>query len=212
MKLINNYIDAVFQPQDEILENVLLSIKNYGMQPLSVSPSEGKLLTMLVSINGTKKALEIGSLGGYSGICIARGLVKEGKLTSLETEESYANLAYQNVTNAGFGEQITYMSGPVLDNLEKLIREKKHFDFFFFDAEKENYEIYLEKCIQLANPGSLIVADNVLADESVIDPSTEPKHYTEKMKKFNEVVANHPQLESILIPIGDGLTLSKVIK
>lgn len=156
--------------------------------------------------------LEIGALGGYSGICLARGFGKDGKLTSLELEERYSELAHENLTKAGFGHQATYMTGPALQNLEMLVNDEKRFDFFFIDADKENYENYLNYCLQLAEPGAIIVADNVLAGGSVIEPEGPSKRYTEFMKKFNETVANHPQLESLLIPVGDGLTVSTVKK
>lgn len=210
MKQMNNYIDAVFQNQDELLEEVLSSIKENGMRSISVSPSTGKLLTMLVSISGAKNILEIGALGGYSGICLARGFGSEGTLTSLELVEDYAKLANSNLSKAGFGNQVSYLTGSALKSLEKLVSENKQFDFFFIDADKENYENYLRYCIKLAKPGALIVADNVLAGGSVADQDVEPKRYTEVMKKFNEDVASHPQLESLLIPLGDGLTISKV--
>ena len=212
MEKINQYVDSVFTKQDDLLEEVLLSIRENGMRSMSVSPATGKLLSMLVAISGAKNVLEIGALGGYSGIWLARGFDGEGRLTSLEKEESYADLAYNNLSKAGFGEQVSYLTGPALQNLDKLKLDGKQFDFFFIDADKVNYENYLISCIDLAEKGALIVCDNVLANGSVVDESIETKRYTELMKKFNESVADHPQLESILIPIGDGLTISKVKK
>jgi caffeoyl-CoA O-methyltransferase len=212
MKQINSYIDSVFHRQDDILEEVLSSIKENGMRSISVSPSTGKLLTMLVSISGAKNVLEIGALGGYSGICLARGFGREGKLTSLDLEEGFAKLAHSNLSKAGFVDQVSYITGAALQSLEKLVGDNKRFDFFFIDADKENYENYLRYCIKLAESGALIVTDNVLAGGSVVDQDAKPKRYTEYMKKFNDTVANHPQLESLLIPIGDGLTISQVKK
>jgi caffeoyl-CoA O-methyltransferase len=212
MKQINSYIDSVFHNQDTILEEVISSIKENGMPSISVSPSSGKLLTMLISISGAKNVLEIGALGGYSGICLARGFGKEGKLTSLELEEQYAKLAHSNLSKAGFGDQVSYITGEALESLEKLVGDNKRFDFFFIDADKGNYGNYLNYCIRLAEPGALIIMDNVLAGGSVVDQGVKPKRHTEFMKEFNETVANHPQLESLLIPIGDGLTVSKVKK
>ncbi|MEV5112069.1 O-methyltransferase [Peribacillus frigoritolerans] len=211
MKQINSYIDSLFYTKDDLLEEVIASIQENGMPSISVSPSSGKLLTMLISISGAKNVLEIGALGGYSGICLARGFGSEGTLTSLELKEEYAKLAYRNLTKAGFGDQVSYMTGEALQSLEKLTHDNKKFDFFFIDADKDNYENYLQYCIKLAEPGALIVMDNVLARGSVADPDAEPKRHTAFMKAFNETVAKHPQLESMLIPIGDGLTLSKVI-
>lgn len=207
---MNEYIDSIFTNQNDLLEDVLSSIEDHGMPSISVSPSSGKLLTMLVSISGARNVLEIGALGGYSGICLARGFGREGTLTSLELEEEYATLAHGNLSKAGFGEQVTYMTGAAIESLEKLLSENKKFDFFFIDADKGNYEHYLEFCIKLAEPGALIVADNVLARGSVVDPTIPRKQSTEVMKRFNETVANHPRLESLLIPVGDGLTISKV--
>ena len=212
MKQINKYIDAVFTKQDTLLEEVITSIEENGMPAISVSPSSGKLLAMLTAISGAKNVLEIGALGGYSGICLARGFGSEGKLLSLELEERYATLASNNLAKAGFKDQVSYMTGPALQSLEQLAGEGQRFDFFFIDADKENYENYLDYCIRLAKVGALIVTDNVLAHGSVVDPEVKPKRYTELMKTFNETVANHPQLESLLIPIGDGLTVSQVKK
>jgi len=211
MKKINQYIDSVFTTHDSLLERVVSSIEEKGMPSISVSPSSGKLLTMLVSISSAKNILEIGALGGYSGICLARGFTgKEGKLTSLELEEQYAELAHHNLTEAGFGDQVTYMTGAALESLETLVQENRKFDFFFIDADKENYENYLNYCVKLSEPGALIVADNVLAKGTVADDTVEASRHTQVMKAFNLMVANHPQLESMLIPTGDGLTVSKV--
>ncbi|MDN7240722.1 O-methyltransferase [Planococcus sp. N028] len=212
MKKINGYIESVFQSQDAILEEVLRSIEEHGMQPISVSPSSGKLLTMLVSLSGAKNVLEIGALGGYSGICLARGFGSDGKLTSLELMESYAELAKSHLTKAGYGDQVNYLTGLALESLDQLARDNKHFDFFFIDADKENYENYLNACISIAENGAIIVADNVLAGGTVADEDQQPKLYTEHMRKFNEAVAKHPLLESTLLPIGDGLTVSIVNK
>lgn len=183
MKQINRYIDSLFQNQDILLEDVIASIEANGMPSISVSPSSGKLLTMLTSISGAKNILEIGALGGYSGICLARGFGSDGKLTSLELEERYAQLAYNNLSKAGFANQVSYLNGPALQSLEKLIKENQQFDLFFIDADKDNYENYLNCCIRLANPGALIVTDNVLANGSVADSNVQPKRYTEIMKK-----------------------------
>lgn len=210
MKKINSYIDTVFTKQDALLEEVIALIEENGMPAISVSPSSGKLLTMLTTISGAKNVLEIGALGGYSGICLARGFRNEGTLTSLELDERYAKLAANNLAKAGFGDQVSYRTGPALQSLEKLEEEGQRFDFFFIDADKENYGNYLDACIRLAEPGALIVLDNVLARGSVADPEVEPKRYTAFMQTFNETVANHPQLESLLIPLGDGMTIARV--
>lgn len=210
MKKINQYIESVFTAPDPLLDDVLASIEENGMRQISVPPASGKLLTMLASISGAKRVLEIGALGGYSGICLARGMAEGGTLTSLELVDDYAQLAHRNLTKSGFGDRVTYMTGPALDSLEQLAGRGETFDFFFIDADKENYENYLEACIRIADNGALIVCDNVLAGGTVADETAEPARHTETMKTFNEKLADHPKLESLLISIGDGLTISKV--
>ncbi|SFE75804.1 O-methyltransferase [Alteribacillus iranensis] len=212
MKKINQYIDEVFTQQDAVLDEVLASIKEKGMPEISVSPAAGKWLSMLVAMTGATNVLEIGALGGYSGIHLARGFGKDGTLTSLELEDTYAEVARTNLAKAGFHDQVTYITGPALDSLATLAKEKRTFDFFFIDADKGNYENYLEACIQIAELGAVIAADNVLARGSVAEDTIEPRKYTETMKEFNRKTANHPQLESLLLPVGDGLTVSQVKK
>ncbi len=211
MEAINSYLNKVFVEQDETLEGVLKAIVAKGMRPISVSPASGKLLTMLVAMTGAKEVLEIGALGGYSGICLARGFGAQGRLTSLELEQDYAELANAHLARAGFGGQVGYLIGPALQSLEQLKSQGRTFDFFFIDANKENYENYLNACLELAMEGALIVADNVLAGGSVADAGIQRQH-TENMRKFNEMVAQHPQLESMLLPLGDGLLVSRVKK
>lgn len=104
------------------------------------------------------------------------------------------------------------MTAPALQKFEKLLQDNKQFDFFFINADNSNDKNYLNYCLELAENGALIVRDNVLANGSVANELVEAKHYTEFMKTFNKKMANHSQLESTLIPIGDGLTLSKVNK
>ncbi|ARA84206.1 methyltransferase [Bacillus paralicheniformis] len=122
------------------------------------------------------------------------------------------DLAHSNLSKAGFGSQVSDMTEPALESLETLAGNQKRFDFFFIDADKGNYEHYLAYCIKLAEPGAIIVADNVLAGGSIGDDDATPKRHTESMKKFNQAVAAHPQLEYLSMPIGDGMTVSRVKK
>ncbi|MDE5415395.1 O-methyltransferase [Alkalihalobacterium chitinilyticum] len=203
MEKVEQYIESTFHTKEALLEEIKASIMERGMPSISVSPNTGKLLTMLVAISGAKEILEIGALGGYSGTCLARGLDEQGRLTSLELEEEYGKLAHANLTKAGLGNKVTYLIGEALTSLETLVNEQKRFDFFFIDADKENYENYLEYCIKLAAPGALIVTDNVLAVGSVADETLKRRKYTDSMKKFYEIETNHSCLEALLIPIGD---------
>ncbi|WP_412917724.1 O-methyltransferase [Metabacillus sediminilitoris] len=160
-------------------------------------------------MSGAKEILEIGALGGYSGICLVRGLQKEGHLTSLELKQEYAQLAHENLKKAGFGDRVTYYTGEALKSLDQLEMQQKKFDFIFIDADKENYPNYLDCSLRLANPGALIVGDNVLQRGQVYDFSHVDLR-TENMRAFNHRMANDPNLESIILPVGQGLSIGRV--
>jgi predicted O-methyltransferase YrrM len=195
--------------KDEVLESVLESIRESGMPEISVKPGYGRLLTLLVRISGAKRVLEIGALGGYSGICLARGLPAGGRLVSLELREEYAALAHENLRKAGYGDYVEYRTGEALPSLEKLGEEGNKFDFFFIDADKGNYPNYLQWAIRLGNPGALIVGDNTLLHDKVMNPN-EQGNNVRQMREFNRLIAEHPQLESVMLPAYDGLAVARL--
>lgn len=202
------YLDELFPPDPE-LARVNEAIKAAGMPEISVAPGYGRLLTMLVKISGAARALEIGALGGYSGICLARGLPRSGRLVSLELREDYANIAGANLAAAGFGEVVEYMVGEANLSLADLERQGEKFDFFFIDADKENYPNYLESCIRLANPGALIAADNTLLRGRTIDSAKQGPSVL-AVREFNRRIANDPRLLGVHLPSYDGLALARV--
>lgn len=205
------YITQLFVKEDPLLQKVLQSIVEHNMPEISIQPDGGKLLTMLVKMSGAKNILEIGALGGYSGICLMRGAGSGSQLTSLELEQKHVDVAYQNMKHAGFEQRVKYMIGDAKHSLQSLIKNDETFDFFFIDADKGNYVNYLEWCIQLANPGAIITADNTLRKGTVYDATVTDKD-TDAIRQYNQIAAEHPQLESLLIPSGDGLTVSVVQK
>ncbi|MCF6409284.1 O-methyltransferase [Pseudalkalibacillus salsuginis] len=208
MMNLESYIQSLFVQKDEELEKITDSLLQAGMPTISVSPESGKLLTLLVKISGAQNLLEIGALGGYSGICLLRG-DDIANLTSLELHETYADMAKQHVEEAGFKDRVRYKIGPALDSLKQLKRDRITYDFFFIDADKGNYVNYLDYCIQLASPGALIIADNTLWGGEVLNEHTENKD-TKALQTYNRKVADHPQLESLLVPLGDGLTIARL--
>ena len=155
------------------------------MPDISIAAGYGRLLTMLVRTSGAKQVLEIGALGGYSGICLARGLREGGQLTSLELIQNYADVARRNLEAAGFGEQVSYMVGDAQESLAQLKEQGKQYDFFFIDADKESYPVYLEWAIALANPGAIITGDNALLHGRTIDPEKNGPSVL-AMREFNE--------------------------
>lgn len=180
-----------------------------GLRPISVVPGYGRLLTVLVRACRAREVLEIGALGGYSGICLARGLGPGGRLTSLEIEEEYARFAAERLRGAGFGDRVEYRVGPALESMRALEGEGRRFDFFFVDADKEGYPAYLEAALRLARPGALIAADNALWSDRVLDPS-DTSEAAEAMRRFNRELARHPRLASVVLPAWDGMALAVV--
>lgn len=202
------YVESLYE-QDEALETVEEGIRAEGMPEISIAAGYGRLLTMLVRLCRAKQALEIGALGGYSGICIARGLPENGRLTSLEVNPQFAAVAEKHVRLAGLGERVVYRIGDARETLERLAEEGARFDFFFIDADKGGYPYYLEAAIRLANPGAIIVGDNILMHGKSADPSSVSPSVV-AMRAFSKAVATDPRLESTILPAYDGLAIARV--
>ncbi|ANE48318.1 methyltransferase [Paenibacillus swuensis] len=206
--LPDEYVDGLYA-EDTQLKATAEGIRERGMPEISVAPGYGRLLTMLVRMSGSKQILEIGALGGYSGICLARGLGAEGRLISLELLPEYADVAMEHMRQAGLGDKVQYRIGEALGHLEKLGAEGATFDFFFIDADKENYPNYLDWAIRLANPGAVIVGDNVLLRGRTTDPLKQGPSVL-AMREFNKRMASDPRLESTILPAYDGLAIARV--
>lgn len=202
------YVESLLE-RDPMLEKVKEAIRARNMPEVSVAPGYGKLLTMLVSMTGASRVLEIGSLGGYSGICLARGLSKGGKLVSLELRQDYADLAYSHLREAGFGDAVEYRVGEALNSLKQLDEEGQRFDVFFIDADKGNYPHYLDWAIKLSNPGALIIGDNTLLHGRIMNPNSNGNSVTQ-MRKFNERMVKDPRLMGVVLPAYDGLAIARV--
>jgi len=204
------YAEQLFVHEDQILKDIKEDIRRRGMPEIFVPPLIGALLNWLVLLRRPQTVLEIGALGGYSGVWLARGLPPEGTLLSLELNREYAQVAKANLAKAGLGDKVEYRVGPAVDSLIALAAENAHFDFFFIDADKENYPKYLEWAITLANPGAMITADNTLQNGRVYSPEYRDRS-TEAMRRFNQMAAEHPRLRSLLIPLADGLLAAEVL-
>jgi len=202
------FVESLFV-EDHILRKVEDGIRGAGMPEISIAAGYGRLLTMLVRMSNAKRALEIGALGGYSGICIARGLPADGKLISLEVNPDFAVVAQRHVQMAELSERVDYRIGDAKDSLAKLEEEQERFDFFFIDADKGGYPTYLEAAIKLANPGAIIIGDNVLMHGRAADPDVASPSVI-AMREFSRAVATDPRLESTILPAYDGLAIARV--
>lgn len=208
-KSLKDYLRTTFVQEDPQLNDVMQSIAVQGMPQISVPLETGQLLTMLVKMSKAKHILEIGALGGYSGICLLRGAGGEGELTSLELQKEYAELAEHNIRKAGFNNPLTYKIGDAKESLQQLIEAQSYFDFIFIDADKESYPYYLQASLKLAKSGTVIAADNTLRKEQVLDESFTDDQ-TNATREFNQAIGNFPGIMSLLLPIGDGLTIGVV--
>nr|WP_042162905.1 O-methyltransferase [Paenibacillus gorillae] len=202
------YVDGLYG-EDADLARTKKGIAEKGMPDISISDGYGRLLTMLVQLAGAKNVLEIGALGGYSGICLARGLGEGGLLTSLELRAEYAEVALTHMKEAGFGEAVEYVIGDAKESLAQLKGEGRRFDFFFIDADKDGYPVYLDYAIQLANPGAVIVGDNVLLRGRTINPEKGGPAVL-SVRAFNERIASDERLTSTVLPGYDGLAIAIV--
>ena len=203
------YIRSLFAREDEVLRSIADGLADRGMPQISVPPETGKTLYLLAKICGATNILEIGALGGYSTIWLARALPEEGRLVSLELKEEHAAFARENVDRAGVGELVEFRIGDAMELLEALEVDGASFDFIFIDADKKRYVEYLERAIRLARPGAVISADNVIRGGRVCDESDRTSS-TEAIRRFNETLSRDSRLESMILPVGDGLAVARV--
>jgi caffeoyl-CoA O-methyltransferase len=209
---IDDYIQNLFAPQDEALEAAVRESQRAGLPEIHVSPNEGKLLQLLAEMMGARRILEMGTLGGYSAINLARGMAEDGRLISLEIDEHHAEVARQNVERAGLAEKVEIRVGDARKLLAQLAEsDEGPFDLVFIDADKEGYPEYLEWALRLSRPGSLILGDNTIWGGAIIDPQDDS---TRAIHEFNEKIAKDPRLSAIVLPLlrerVDGLAIARV--
>lgn len=170
---VDDYLNERIVGSDSALDATLESIRENGLPEINVTPAQAKFLAMLVSIHGSKRVLEIGTLAGYSAIWMGRALPFDGRLITLEFEEKHARIAQENIARAGLSGVIDVRLGAALDLLPKIEAERLGpFDFFFIDADKVNNPKYFEWALRLSRPGSVIVVDNVVRAGKVVDANS----------------------------------------
>jgi predicted O-methyltransferase YrrM len=211
---IDSYIEGLFVPSDPVLEATLRRSRRAGLPEIHVSPNEGRLLRFLAETAGARRILEVGTLGGYSTIHLARALPEGGSLISLELHERYAEVARENIAEAGLGDRVEMRVGDARKLLADMAEDGwGPFDLTFIDADKVSYPEYLEWALQLSRPGSLILADNVIRGGSVLDPEDESAR---AIREFNESLARDPRLSAHILPLirerVDGLALARVLE
>ncbi|TLS47264.1 O-methyltransferase [Streptomyces montanus] len=213
---VDDYFTALLAPADEALAAALRDSDAAGLPHINVAPNQGKLLHLLAQTQGARRILEIGTLGGYSTIWLARALPDDGHLITLEYAERHADVARRNLARAGLDKITEIRVGPALVSLPKLADDNPDpFDLVFIDADKENNVHYVEWALKLTRPGSLIVLDNVVRGGAIAD-TTRDDPALRGTRAALELFAAHPKLTATAIQtVGtkgyDGFALARVL-
>ena len=196
---VDRYVDDLLVGHDAALEAALQASAQAGLPAINVAPSQGKLLNLLARVLGARAILEIGTLGGYSTIWLARALPADGRLVTLEIDATHAEVARANFAHAGLSQRVQLRLGPALDTLAQLAAERAGpFDLSFIDADKPNIPAYFKWALQLSRPGSLIVVDNVVRDGAVIEAASLDAS-VQGVRRLNELMASEPRVSATTI-------------
>jgi predicted O-methyltransferase YrrM len=192
--------------RDSVLESLAKETEELGpISLMQVAPEQGALMTLLARAIGARSAVEVGTFTGYSALCIARGLPDDGRLLCCDVSEEWTAIGRRHWERAGLADKITLRIGPAVDTLRALPAEPQ-FDLGFIDADKPNYRHYYEEILKRLRPNGLILLDNVLWMGAVVDAQNR-EDSTVAIRAINDFVASDPRVESVMLPVSDGLTI-----
>lgn len=208
--VLEKYIRETFAAEDEILQTIRSEIPRRGLPEITIRPEEGRFLQFIVAASGARLAVEIGTLGGYSGVWIARGLPPGGKLITLEISEKHAAVAADHFEMAGVADRVDLRVGDAHELLDELAQEGP-FEFVFIDAEKEGYPAYLDWAEANLRPWGIVAGHNAfgfgtIGDSGESDPGVAP------IRLFNERLASDDRFISTIFPAGDGIAMGVLRK
>jgi len=197
---VDHYIADLLVPSDKALDEALKASDAAELPPINVSVTQGKLLMLIAQIQGAKSILEIGTLGGYSTIWLARGLPSDGgHLVTLEVDAKHAQVARANIARAGFGDRVEVILGKAIDSLGQLqAKSRGPFDLIFIDADKASLPEYFQASLKLSRPGTVIIIDNVIRDGKVIDAASTDKDIR-GVRRMNEMLAAEKRVSATAI-------------
>lgn len=198
---LTRYVAGLFAREDEPLGAIRADHRAYDIPEINVSPEEGAILRLLVRAIGARRVLEVGTLGGYSGVWLARALAPGGRLVTIEGSEKHAAFASRSFERAGVADRVDLLQGHALDILTGL---SGPFDVVFLDADKAPLPEYLREATRLLRPGGLLLCDNTYMDGAVADPDAQGSD-VRGMRAFNQLVADDPRFVAAVIPVRDGL-------
>jgi len=210
---VDEYVSSHLLKADAALAEALLNNSENNLPPIDVSPVQGKMLMLLAQLAGARHILEIGTLGGYSTIWLARALPADGKLVTLEVDRKHARVAAENLERAGLADKVDIKVGPAKDSLAAMPAGDP-FDFVFIDADKQGNIHYVEQAIRLGRSGTTVIVDNVVREGAIVDEGNDDPRVIGTRKLF-EYVSSHPKLNATAIQtVGskgwDGFLLARV--
>jgi len=214
-KVDSFFTDALISA-DPALGAALAANREGGLPAIDVTPLQGRFLEIFLRSTGAKRVLEIGTLGGYSTIWMARAIESSGRVITLELDQHHAAIARRNLKEAGVADRVDLRVGPASESLAALVDQNTTpFDFIFIDADKAGYPDYIQWSLKLSRPGTLIIADNVVRDGKVIDPN-DPDANIHGVRRFTDIVAAEPRLSTtVMQTVGskgyDGFAISIVL-
>ncbi|WP_299368039.1 O-methyltransferase [Winogradskyella sp.] len=204
---LDNYIIAHSEQEPELLQQLTRETYQKVLQPIMLSgPYQGRVLSIISKLIRPKSILELGTFTGYSTLCLAEGLTNDGQIHTIDINEELYDFQRKYFDKSGFGSQIIQHVGNALDIIPTLA---KTFDLVFIDADKPNYSHYFHLTIDKLNPGGIILSDNVLWYGKVIEPTEEKDISTKAVVEYNTLLKNDDRVETIILPIRDGLTISR---
>jgi predicted O-methyltransferase YrrM len=196
---VDQYVAGLFEPPDAGLEAALADSQAAGLPPINVTANQGRMLHLIARAMGARRILEIGTLGGYSTIFLARALPPDGRVVTLEAEPRHAEVARANFARAGLSDVIDLRLGPALETLPRLVESGAGpFDVMFIDAHKPEYPDYLTWALKLARPGTLIIADNIVRNGAVADAASTDAN-VQGVRRFNAQLAAEPRVSATIV-------------
>jgi caffeoyl-CoA O-methyltransferase len=214
-KEVDNYISSLLINEDDVLLSIPQTLKDANLPFSTVSPNQGKFLQIMALACNAKNILELGTLGGYSAIWLARALPANGKMITVEIDPTRAIVAKKNIERAGLSDKVEIRVGKAMEILQQLKQENRDpFDLIFIDADKEPYAEYFEASLELSRPGTFIIADNVIRDGEVMNEKSKDS-FVNGVQRFNKLLAKKTNVTSTIIQtVGikshDGISLSIV--
>ena len=213
---LSEYIEQHSSPESDVLQKITRSTHLEVINPrMSSGHVQGRVLSMISQMIQPKRILELGTFTGYSALCLAEGLTEDGQLLTIEHNDEMEDSIRRNLALSPIGDKVQLLIGDAKEELRRLgerqyAKGAELFDLAFIDADKKEYCDYLDLVLPLMRPGGWILADNTLWDGHIIDPAYDKDKQTVSLRAFNDKVAQDPQLEKVILPLRDGLTIIRV--